>query len=457
MARRPEGVFEKIQKDLSVVGQFSKTPDRLEHYSVFVGLLLMSVTLRFEISGDGALRYRMLQALVDEHRILSDYGYSLLQCIGALPLYVVGKSLRHPINFVERFNLLFFSGMMLAAWRRLSPLINVRLLRRWCLLMLVCSMFPHHLRMFYTEVFSTAGVVIGLVCLVTNAPFIGAASMSLGVIDSPVLMLPLMLVTLKLSWDSKGLWYWAIPAVSILGIMLEAWIRRGSPFLTGYENNHGFQTLLPYSGLPGFSYPFILGALSILFSFGKGLLFFTPGLLLSYQGSERKPYHLTLARLQSALLIFVAGMVVAYAKWWAWYGGFFWGPRFFLLASVPASLALAFQLQDTDRSLSKNVLVLGVLLLSAWVGIEGAIFGQDGLERIGAVNNYALESLVWYVPEFSPLWYPLVAHHRLLRRDMIIVGYSTVVTAWLAAPLLKQLAGQLDVRLRTLIVDWKNR
>src|SRR5439155_24645144 len=122
--------------------------------------------------------------------------------------------------------------------------------------------------------------------------------MSLSVINSPIFLIPLLLVTLKLSWDSKRLWYWTIPAVSILGIMLEAWIRRGSPFLTGYENNHGFHTLLPYSGLPGFSYPFILGALSILFSFGKGLLFFTPGLVLSYQGSQWRRYHPALARLQ---------------------------------------------------------------------------------------------------------------------------------------------------------------
>jgi len=162
-------------------------------------------------------------------------------------------------------------------------------------------------------------------------------------------------------------------------------------------------------------------------------------------------------RLQGALLTFVAGMVLAYAKWWAWYGGFFWGPRFFLLASVPASLALALQLQEPDRPVSKNVLLLGVLVLSAWVGIEGAIFGQDGLERIGAVNNYALESLVWYVPEFSPLWYPLIAHRRVLRRDMFIVGYNVVVTAWLIAPVLEQLVRKLNVRLRSLATDWKNR
>ena len=91
------------------------------------------------------------------------------------------------------------------------------------------------------------------------------------------------------------------------------------------------------------------------------------------------------------------------------------------------------------------------------MGVDGAIFGQDGLEQIGAVNNYALESFVWYVPEFSPLWYPLVAHHRLSRRDMMIAAYSIAVTMWLVTPVLKQLAGRLDVHLRALVADWKNR
>ena len=37
---------------------------------------------------------------------------------------------------------------------------------------------------------------------------------------------------------------------------------------------------MPYSGRQGFSYPFFLGLISILFSFGKGLIWFSPGLLL---------------------------------------------------------------------------------------------------------------------------------------------------------------------------------
>lgn len=49
-----------------------------------------------------------------------------------------------------------------------------------------------------------------------------------------------------------------------------------TPYLN--ETERGIKTVLPYSGLPGFSYPFWFGVLSIFFSFGTGLLFFVPGI-----------------------------------------------------------------------------------------------------------------------------------------------------------------------------------
>ena len=100
---------------------------------------------------------------------------------------------------------------------------------------------------------------------------------------------------------------------------------------------------MPYSGKPGFSYPFLLGVASILFSFGRGLVFFAPGLLLWFGARTRQ-----LApgrRVVILLLLFVAGLVLVYAKWWAWYGGLTWGPRYFIVAAVPASLFLAIRLR----------------------------------------------------------------------------------------------------------------
>ena len=100
---------------------------------------------------------------------------------------------------------------------------------------------------------------------------------------------------------------------------------------------------MPYSGLPGFSYPFLFGLLAILFSFGKGLVFFTPGLFLPLKERLRAlgERGSALWRLHTSWLLFTASLVLIYASWWDRSGDWFWGPRFFLFASVPASFALA--------------------------------------------------------------------------------------------------------------------
>ncbi len=79
-------------------------------------------------------------------------------------------------------------------------------------------------------------------------------------------------------------------------------------------------------------------------------------------------------------LWFLVGLVIVYSKWWGWYGGWCWGPRFFLFGSIIASLALALVITEENKGVWTNVISLSVLALSIWVGISGAAFGQRGLE-----------------------------------------------------------------------------
>src|SRR5258708_20180570 len=126
-------------------------------------------------------------------------------------------------------------------------------------------------------------------------------------------------------------------------IAAEAWIRRGSPLNTGYQNDAGYRNLMPYSGEPGFSYPFFFGLLSILFSFGKGLFFFAPGLLLPVRGlisRIRSSLKMELYSMYLLWISFLVGLVLVYSPWWAWYGALPLVSRFFLFASIPASFAL---------------------------------------------------------------------------------------------------------------------
>ena len=105
-----------------------------------------------------------------------------------------------------------------------------------------------------------------------------------------------------------------------------------------------------------------------------------PGLLFSFSAVTRrllKEYRY----LVLLMLLFVCGLVAIYAKWWAWYGGLAWGPRFFVFAAVPASILLAVRLRHaTELGPTANALTLLVLVLSGWVGVSGAVADLSTLD-----------------------------------------------------------------------------
>ena len=208
----------------------------------------------------------------------------------------------------------------------------------------------------------------------------------------------------------------------------ESWLRRGGPFVTGYEGNRGAETVLPFSSQPGFSYPFVLGILSILFSFGKGVFLFAPGLLLVPRRIAERA-----GAARAALMLwslFLAGLVAVYSKWWAWYGGVFWGPRFFLFASIPASLALASWSMAHSGPRWRPWLASVAILWSCWVGVNGLVYRNYALD-VCTSDHYTLEFLCWYVPEFSTLFGPLTLSRDVGTMNVVLLSYFAVVGLWL--------------------------
>jgi hypothetical protein len=126
--------------------------------------------------------------------------------------------------------------------------------------------------------------------------------------------------------------------------------------------------------------------------------------------------------------------LMVYAQWWSWYGGFFWGPRFFLVASLPASLILAARLRFPDPALQTNLMTGLALSLSFWVGINGAVFDQQGLD-LCVQDQHALEFLCWYVPEFSVLWRPFIVPWKIRLEQELIIAYGLLVFLQLTLPL----------------------
>jgi len=192
--------------------------------------------------------------------------------------------------------------------------------------------------------------------------------------------------------------------------------------------------VLPYSGRLGFSYPMFFGLLGIFLSFGKGLVWFTPGLFLPVASDSDA----RVRRIRALLLAFVLGLVLVYSRWWAWYGGLFWGPRFFLIASVPACLVLHTHLvSSAPRSPRLNVFLAVALVLSFWVGVNGIAFDLSGMQ-ICSANDYALETLCHFTPELSPLWHPFVDPTVIRPLAILVCVFWAGVLGWTGRDVFRQ-------------------
>jgi hypothetical protein len=209
---------------------------------------------------------------------------------------------------------------------------------------------------------------------------------------------------------------------------------------------------MPYSGQGGFTTPIFFGLISLLFSFGKGLVFFAPGLLLPVRRACRDLRARTGTNVPAIFglwLSFLIGILLLYSIYWNWHGGYFWGPRYLLFASIPASFALAVYLQREGLSLPVNLAVLAVLALSLWVGIDGVVYGAafngDDAVRNVCLNQYpSFETpLCYYTPEFSVLWFPFVFHPSISREKLFFLVYELLVALVLLSPLLVRIGRQL--------------
>ena len=405
---------------------------------LLVGFLVLFALLPHGLAGDDFTRFTDVEQLL-HHGSLSDSRYSILMPLISAPVLLVGEIVRSPEWWAARFNVIVVAAGALVVFRLLRDRVDRRVLRQALLVILFASFLTNRLRDYNAEVLSATLFTLGTVLLVRGRTLSGWAAIVVGVVNTPAALVGAVFVAVAEALRTRRLRHLAVPFAAALLIMAEAWIRRGGPLTTGYAHDHGATTILPYSGKSGFSYPLVLGLLSILFSLGRGLVFFMPGLLFSFSAVTRrllKEYRY----LVLLMLLFVCGLVAIYAKWWAWYGGLAWGPRFFVFAAVPASILLAVRLRHAkELGPTANALTLLVLVLSGWVGVSGAVADLSTLDFC-VRNDAALEALCWYTPEFSPLWHPVVTFPELTWRTAIVVLYCGLVFAWLAAPVVSALA-----------------
>ncbi|HEX8632416.1 MAG TPA: hypothetical protein VF755_30015, partial [Catenuloplanes sp.] len=256
---------------------------------ILLGLATFGFVLPHNAAADAAVRYRTLVALLDDG-ILADNKYSIVGHLFALPLMGAARLLgQHPLAWAKMYNSLLFALAVGVLYLLLRHRLPGALLRRFFLVLIAGSMVAAHVVQFNSEPFTALAVGVGLVAVAVRRRSIGGwAAVALGVANTTAALVPLAFVVAKRMWEHRRLRYVLVGVAAVALIALDRWVRRGSPFSTGYEGDAGYRTVMPYSGLPGFSYPIFFGLLSLCLSFGKGLLFFAPGLVLPVRGPMRR-------------------------------------------------------------------------------------------------------------------------------------------------------------------------
>ena len=366
---------------------------------LLIGICVLGISVTPVIDGDGAARYADLIHIVSGQKPIDKF--SSLQLLLSMPLHYVGLIFDAAKEVVSYFNFTVFVLTLFGLWHLLpkqSRFASIALL-------MAASMFPHHLRYYYGEVLSVCAVTIGLLLLLRGKVLFATVLLGIGTAQTPATRPALGLVLAYVSFKRRNPLYLLIFLMPLCFMALDNWFKYSSVFSSPYlsAGEKGEKTLMPYSGLPGFSYPLVFGLLSILFSFGKGLVFFAPGLLLRWKITFGDAFSVQKITLIDLCLVFLLGLILTYARWYGWYGGQFWGPRFFLFASVPAAFIFAHFFSYQSRAWRIHLLFTAALVFSCWVCIQGYLYGNLQLSICGE-NKSQLELLCWYVPEFSPIF-----------------------------------------------------
>lgn len=409
------------------------------------GLVVLYAALEFQVWGDGHVRFRALVGVIEGSPIPSPNRYSLVGPLISTPLYLLGHLFQTPQWWCARFNFVLFLVGAMTLFRGLRPHADSSIRMRFLLCLTFCSMFPAHLEHYYGEVFSALALAVGTLWIEdTRRASWGWLLVVLAVVNTPGMGIGLGLLALvRIARSGRFRVLLVVPMVLGL-IALDNRYRTGT-WLGAYVGDQFSKTLLPYSGLPAFSYPLGFGVFNILFSSGKGLAWFLPGLWLTwaFYRDTRLGASPEAKRTMTLWLSVVAGMVLLYAKWHAWHGDWFWGPRFFLLACIPASLVLAQTLSAPHAPTPVRMLALTALTLAHWGAVTGLVFGQTA-SGICQRNDGEFSHLCLNVPEFSALWRPFVVWTDVTPAKGLFWTYATFVYGYLALPQVRALRSALQ-------------
>ncbi|MDO8392664.1 MAG: hypothetical protein Q7V57_19485 [Actinomycetota bacterium] len=398
-------------------------------------------------SYDDDTRRQAVLALVDGH--WSTMKYSMVMPLLAVVPYRLAQTVGQGDVLLRDFNLFVWVAWSLLVGWRLSLLRGARFAAAVVTLSSV-SMLAAYITTFNAEALSLMMMSAGLLLLVDEGGrgtrVAGVVLTALGAAVVPVQVVGIAVVGAVRLVRRRDGWVFAAAVLAVTAGVIDVAITQHQFGFTKYSIEGTTFEVLPWGSVQNFGYPFVFGLLAILFSFGRGLVWYMPSLFLH---DERR--HDPVDEWRRVLTILVLVMVPIYAKWWSWYGGVSFGPRFFLLGVVPAAVALCDRLR-TPSSLRAWAIGVAVTAFTGWIAIAGAVYSvtPQAMQRCTA-DEYRLEVLCWHTPEYSSLWAPLWAGDSLgPARVLFIVGVCAVVAAVVAGLTPTATWHQLRTRVRTL-------
>ena len=397
----------------------------LERALIFIGAIFYLFLFPHGIHGDATDRYNSLLTLL-ETGVVTPMTFSYIGPLVSAPLLLLGKLVKTEFWWLSRFNTLLFLGLLFYLWRFLRREFNEGQLRVVALLLLGATMFPKNVTDYYGETFCVTAMIIAIGSFIDGRFFIGAALCLLSVGNAPATIAAGSLFTVLFLLRERSSRYLFLIPLFVGLILLENYLKVGGFGFAQMKSMPG-PSILPYAATPGFSYPFLFGLLSVLFSFGKGLLFFSPG-LIAYFSPAASLVSPRLRALLFACLFYLIGMLPFYCRWWGWHGDWFWGPRYFLITSVMCVLLLAILLTHDRVSRPWKIFAFFAGALSFWVGCQGVLFGQDFLEDCSR-RGTELSFICNYVPEYSVLWRTFFADPQIRGRKVAYLIYFILAAA----------------------------
>lgn len=203
----------------------------------------------------------------------------------------------------------------------------------------------------FNEVLTGLALLLAYSMLISHRPFfVGmAASIAFATRAEYLLVVPLLAFFV----GRKNLVGFFIPVLAMVGLLaLYNFARFGNPFDNGMLSTDSGDT---------FSTPLYVGLYGLLLSPGKGILWYSPPVLLALSGMKKfKP-----------IIVIVIPMVILQASWHAWAGGWCYGPRRFVALLPLLMLPAGFSVERCLGSRRGKALLAALALVGFAMQIGG--------------------------------------------------------------------------------------